>query len=116
MDTNNVIENIDPQVPVVRNPKSNKLFILGLVVAISLTTLFVFLILVYFFVPGKKETVNSDNLNGSKQVVTTAPVPTDETAVMSGSDEVTDIDKDLTNTEIPSIDADLLQIEQQVGL
>jgi len=113
MDSQNVIENINPQIQAAQPPKSNKTFVMGLVIAISLAVLFVFLIMVYVFVPGEKE-VGMENKDINKiPVVTTVP---GTAAEMTTSDEITDIDNDLSNTELPSIDEDLRGIEQQVGL
>lgn len=113
MEEQNLSNNLITREQSIEPSKKNKTYVLGWVVAASLALLFIFLVLVYILVPGKKAPVAENSRTNENPVVTATPDEMSGTAI-TGSDEIADIDQDLGNTEIPSIDADLNGIEGQL--
>jgi len=90
------------------------------VIVICLGLVFLVLLAVYIFVPGKNsiQEVKKIERNVNLSVSPTPPSggsPEIKNVPLSSSDNVSDIEKDVNNTDVTSLDSELSSIEQQLS-
>lgn len=89
---------------------SNKGFLWGVILVVSLAVVMVFLLAFYLLMPSESE---NDGVIKPVTKRTLKVTPTEP--LISNSDEITAIEEDLNNTEVASIDTELVQMEKELN-
>lgn len=87
-----------------------------LVIVICLGLIFFVLLAVYIFVPGKESFKEVKKIERKVNLVVSPTVsPGIQDAPLSTSDNISDIEKDVNNTDVSSLDSELSSIEAELS-